>query len=223
MGYQLHIPDEVYAKIMYWVNKSNNEVGGMGLVSYDSEDKSFMVVDAFLLEQEVGPAMTDLNAEALGKLEYEHINSPFPLRFWWHSHVNMNCFWSGTDVATIKNNGKEGWMVATVFNKKNEMRSALAYKAESEFGTTVEMVDDIDTIIMLPMHLPTAEWDAEYEAKVKEHIPKWKEEMEKDKDHWLANRDTKREASILTPEHRQQEGFANAWQYQGYEGEYYEY
>ena len=145
----------------------------MGSVHYDPDKKEFTIMDVYLLKQEVGAATTDLDATALGQLEYEQIKNPFPLRFWWHSHVKMQAFWSGTDVATIKDNGKNGWMLATVVNQKEEMRTALAYKSLSEFGESVEMVDNIETIIYEDAGYPYEEWDKEFETKVttKKFIP----------------------------------------------------
>jgi len=158
-----------YDKIMHWINKTDMEVSGFGHVAYDEDTATFNVLDAYLLKQEGGAAHTDIDAAALGKLMYDKRNCEGHLRFWWHSHVNMAVFWSGTDRKTIEDMGKNGWCLATVFNKKYEMRSALAYKYDSEFGDGLEFVDDISTDIIHDIDLSLqAQWDAEFTANVSE-------------------------------------------------------
>ena len=44
----------------------------------------------------------------------------------------MGVFWSGTDHQAIEQIGKNGWVLATVFNKKAEQRTAI-YQGGSEF------------------------------------------------------------------------------------------
>lgn len=93
------------------------------------------------------------------------------------SHVDMSVFWSGTDTNTIKELGKEGWITATVFNKKYESRSALCYNAESEtkspWGTFKEnkqvIVDELELVIWKDWYTDelTAQWDKEFEDNVK--------------------------------------------------------
>jgi hypothetical protein len=99
-------------------------------------------------------------------------NSEGDLKWWWHSHVNMPVFWSGTDEATIKDLGKHGHIVATVFNKKREYKSAICYTSKADFNELIHHDPDIPTVIV-PVHNPelTAIWDAEYEENVKEK--KW--------------------------------------------------
>lgn len=137
-----------HKKIMYWVNKCDKEVSGFSTVQYIPASKTFYVKDSFLLEQEVGSAHTDIDAKSLGKLLYKTRDQRaenFELRLWWHSHVNMSVFWSGTDRATIEDLGKNGWIVATVFNKKNEWHSAVCVKTSSDLGSDVTFYDAIKT------------------------------------------------------------------------------
>ncbi len=118
---------KVYQKIMHWVNKAQGEVSGLGKVIIDKGD--YRVVDAILVEQQNTGASTELEPASVAKAMYEMRETPGHLNFWWHSHVNMAVFWSGTDIDTIREIGQHGFVVATVFNKKNETRSALYVKA----------------------------------------------------------------------------------------------
>ena len=167
---RLYIPRKVYQKVMHFVNECSSEVSGFGLCSYVPDKNYFWVRDVFLLDQEVGSAHTDIDAEALGKLEYECLRDKREgeLNFWWHSHVNMSVFWSGQDTQTINNIAKNGYCLATVFNKKNEMRSAVSFK--SQFG--VMFIDELDTIVYDPEPSANdiATWNDEIKAKVRERV-----------------------------------------------------
>lgn len=166
---RLFIPRTVYQQIMHWVNQEDLEVSGMGKIKYVKDGNYFYVSKVYLLDQEVGAAHTDIDAEALGKLEYETFKQDGDLNFWWHSHVKMDVFWSGTDTSTIKTMGGNGYCVATVFNQHKKMRTAVCYKATTDFGETVTFIDECDTIIYDPE--PSAEtiarWTEDYKAKVR--------------------------------------------------------
>ena len=169
---KIKIPHEVYRKVMHWVNKADFEVSGFGTVKYNAETHSFDVVDAFLLKQEGGAAHTDIDATALSKLMYDTRNNEGDLKWWWHSHVQMGVFWSGTDTQTIKDLGKQGWAVATVFNQKNEYKSAICYTSKTDFNDLIHHEPELPTEILPPPALAVPpEWDAEFTANVTEK--KW--------------------------------------------------
>lgn len=85
------------------------------------------------------------------------------------SHVNMSAFWSGTDIATIKELGEQDWCVATVFNKKAEYRSALCFSTTHPvLGAQSTMVDELPTTIGSVQDAGILKsWSAELKAKVK--------------------------------------------------------
>lgn len=165
---KLYIPRTVYQQIMHWVNQEDLEVSGMGKVHYVADGNYFYVSKVYLLEQEVGSAHTDIDAVALGKLEYQTMKQDGDLNFWWHSHVKMGVFWSGTDTNTIKTMGGNGYCVATVFNQLNAMRTAVCYKAKTDFGETLHFMDECETIVYDPE--PSAETKAQWTAQYKELV-----------------------------------------------------
>jgi len=121
---KIRIGREAYDKIMYYVNKSNFEVSGFGNVVII--DGVPTVNEIFLIKQENHSTETEMDAEAIGKALYDHHVSGMEgeLKFWWHSHVNMPVFWSGTDMDTINQLTEDGWFIHGVFNKKYEYRCA---------------------------------------------------------------------------------------------------
>lgn len=154
----------VKQKIMHWVNASSYECSGIGKLLI--ENGEIRVIDAILLPQKNTSATTDIDAEDLGKAMFLLKDQPGELRFWWHSHVNMSVFWSGTDMATIRSIGSNGWFVSSVFNKKWESRTCLYMKKPFETF--------IDEIPLIEYHaIPAdvrARWDEEYKANVR-NIP----------------------------------------------------
>lgn len=164
------LPSEVYEKIMWWINHADGEVSGMGTVTWDEEENTFRIDDAILLKQKCTSATTELEAGAVAQAEFElRGHKGEGLRWWWHSHVNMNVFWSGTDTATIAELGEHGWFVSTVFNKKEESKSCI-YQGKP-FPI---FQDDIQLFVEYPpppVDPRVAAWEADFEAKVDDKPP----------------------------------------------------
>lgn len=175
--YKIVVPDAVFQKIMWWINKSEHEVSGFGSLDFDETSGVFLVRDAILMKQEVGPTSTEIDPVAIGKAMYEMRAEPNALKWHWHSHVNMDVFWSSDDRALIKNLGEKGWICATVFNKRREMKSAfytmMEVKAMEQTRMKELFIDDIPTTIqrLLPAELWQA-WDKSYEEHVKPIVAK---------------------------------------------------
>lgn len=161
------IDNEVFRKIMHWVNKSEYEVSGLGTLVLEPEG-IFRVKSAMLLPQKNGSTHTDIEPEDVGKLMFALKDEPGELRFWWHSHVNMPVFWSGTDMDTIRKLGQGGWFLSTVFNKKRELRSAFyaVQGINSPWGAQALFQDELDTKIEPFTEAIHAVWDEEYETNV---------------------------------------------------------
>lgn len=195
MALRFNIPRDVYDKIMYWVNKSSDEVSGFGTLTVNGED--ITVVDAFLLPQKVGGAHTDIDPEALSKLQYQCYRDKIEgeLKWWWHSHVKMDVFWSGTDKETIKQLGEQGWIVATVFNQKNEQRSAFCAQVDVPMlGKKAYFVDELS--VFYTNYYPagaTETWDKDFEECVtkNKYTPKYESSLLNGFDYWEREKYTK--------------------------------
>lgn len=179
----IHVDDEVWQKVMYWIDKSPVEISGLGKVVYDERSGIFRVIDAFLVDQENSGAETEMQDSAVAKLMYETHKQPGRLCWWWHSHVNMQAFWSGTDTATIDKLGGGGWVVATVLNKRREYRSAYLQASPNKM-----FIDNIPTFIgarQVADSLIRA-WDGEYDKKVKEKKVSYEKENHESYAAWVA-------------------------------------
>ena len=121
----LYILPECKKKIQYWANAADGEVSGLGLV--EKEDGRMVVKEVYILEQECSGSDTDIDTEAIAKLMTELLQDgkdPAKLKFWWHSHVNMSCFWSSTDDECAETLSNE-FAFSTVVNKKGESKTRL--------------------------------------------------------------------------------------------------
>lgn len=168
------IENKVFQKIMYWVNKSEYEVSGLGILRV--EDGGILrVVDAMLLPQKNGATHTDIEPEDAAKLMFRMKDTPGDLRFWWHSHVNMAVFWSGTDMDTIQKLGAGGWFLSTVFNKKREMRSAYyaVHGSDTPWGKQELFLDELETAVTPFVHAEQNEWDQSYTENVTVAAARW--------------------------------------------------
>lgn len=146
---ELVIGRKAYDKIMYYVHKAKFEISGLGNVEVINGIPT--VTDIILLKQENDPTETDIDSESIARAMYDHeqLGIKGELKFWWHSHVDMDVFWSGTDRDTIDQLTQHGWFVHGVFNKKNEYR--LAYSNNEPFTTFIDNLDlEIDEDLVEP-------------------------------------------------------------------------
>lgn len=163
---KLVIDEMVNKKVMHWVMKAGKkEISGLGNIKIEGE--SFRVVSAILLPQKNGVTTTEISPEGICKAMYDLKDSEGELKWWWHSHVDMGVFWSGTDMDTIKQFGGNGWILATVFNKKKELKSAFYSKdgKVTPLGVDSLFIDNIPTKIE-EKEIDTQEWDLDFKLNV---------------------------------------------------------
>lgn len=165
---KIHMSRLVYEKVMYWVRNADHEVSGFGKCIWHPDIKTLEVLDAELLDYG-SAAETEISGELLSKYEWETRHHAGDVRWWWHSHVDMQVFWSGTDKKNIEDFAKHGWLAATVFNRRAESRSAIVARStvQSGLGTTetLQWYDDLPTYVIDPIPDETIhEWAAQLEA-----------------------------------------------------------
>lgn len=132
-SFDIVLGQEAFTKITEWVRLAPGEISGVGVVDIIKDDegktKQIRVDEVFIVDQECTAANTELDAAALANLYYEWIKEgngyeTKPI-LWWHSHADMNVFWSGTDETCIKDLGVDGFLLSIVFNKKGETRTRI--------------------------------------------------------------------------------------------------
>lgn len=169
--FSLIIPRDVMDKINWWMHKTNKEVSGFGSLEFDEITKTFKIKDAILLKQKVGSASAEIDSEALAKAMYEMREEPMGLKWHWHSHVNMGVFWSQDDRDLISSLGSRDWILATVFNYKEERRTAFMTTSKVMGCDHDLFIDNIPTSVTNYIQAELyEEWDKEYADKVSDVI-----------------------------------------------------
>lgn len=149
---KINLPIDIREKIQFWVDKADKEVSGLGDAWLDLENKTIDITSAFMLDQECTAADTELDGDAVSRAMFEAHQDEVKgirrnIKFWWHSHVNMDVFWSGTDTTTMAELSEHGWFCHIVFNKKREMRAAFSYPVTREaLGVKTNKVEYQDNI-----------------------------------------------------------------------------
>jgi len=150
------ITSEVYRKIKAYADLCENEISALGSVKV--VDNMILIDDIFLFEQVVTGTSTELSSKAISQFICDYIKNgkdPSTLKFWWHSHVNMGVFWSGTDTSTIDRFSSD-WMISMVSNKRNE------FKIRVDIFSPFRMyMDD------LPLNI---DYDKSFNANIKREI-----------------------------------------------------
>lgn len=165
MKLSLKIPQSIFEEIMYYVDESTGEVSGFGTLSY--KDGLFQVEKVVLCEQKNRATETEMDAADIAKAMYLLKDEPHEMKWWWHSHVNMGVFWSGTDKTAMKELAEHGWFLSTVFNKKREMKTCLTFN-QGQFG--LFDMDDLETDVVHPSASKEVveAWKANLKAKAKD-------------------------------------------------------
>lgn len=144
MNSKVYVDPVVWSEIMYMVHKSKVEISFMCDVK--TVNGMPYVFRWYLPEQKNSGSSTEMCPESLGSI-------PIPAdgftNVWIHSHVQMNTFWSGTDIDTIKQLGKNGYVISIVVNQKDEYKCSY-YQAGDGFYPPV-FQDDIPIVFGSPL------------------------------------------------------------------------
>ncbi len=140
------IPNDKYQQIMSYVLSCDTEITGFADVVY--EENKLIVGDVYLPEQSVTAGSVDVDEEVVSSFLLERIKAGAETmpRLWWHSHVNMDVFWSTTDMETIEKVLKnDQYSVSIVFNKKMEHRACV--RIYSPIGITFNDIEvEVDQV-----------------------------------------------------------------------------
>lgn len=161
--FEVIFPEPVYAKMMAYVDAVDGEISGMGEVQRIGN--SYIVKDVWLLKQECSGTSTAIDAVSLADLRAEVFSQGKArdgFQLWWHSHANMDTFWSGTDKATMDMFMQDiDWMLFVVANKKRSVRARVEYR--KPVGVVFE---DVAVAVQSEVMFDKTAVEAEVKAKV---------------------------------------------------------
>lgn len=143
---RLQVPLHVWQKMMAYIINCPTEINGFGLVD-EVFPNLFVLSDVFITEQDAGPAHVEVQPETLGAMMTDIIRrgeDPSRIKFQWHSHVNMEAYFSITDTNNIENWAGD-WLISVVANKRGEYSCRLDTYGRLRIG--IELKPEIMTMI----------------------------------------------------------------------------
>lgn len=115
-----------YQKIRIFIDSTPHEISGLGKIK--KIGRTIFVEDVQIFKQTVSPVETVLDRRSLGRFYDDIIKRGEDLsewKLWWHSHADMDVFFSKTDVETIEDfdndTEKDNWMLSIVLNKRGDV------------------------------------------------------------------------------------------------------
>ena len=143
-----------------YVDAANHEISGLGAVNKWSD--GFLISEIFFLRQRAFNAYTELKSEDLAEFLIDWVkdgNDPEEIRFWWHSHADMEVFWSDIDDYT-----------ATHFH--NRLMFSLVVNRSGDFLLRMDIFgQDPKTVYDIPLHVLIESDDKEkYVGEIREKV-----------------------------------------------------
>jgi hypothetical protein len=125
-----------------FVKACPEEINGFGYLEQYATNE-LVLTDVFILEQTVTPASVVTDSRTVCRHLTEMVRQGIPterMRFQWHSHVDFNPYYSGTDTDTIDNAYTEApWMISMVLNKFEEFECRIDW-----FGDDFRLALNVD-------------------------------------------------------------------------------
>ena len=165
------ITPDVQKKMFAWTQLAQGEVSGLGLVRKTTNTRGIvqrLCVDHLeLLDQECNQVHTSLDETAVARFCHEatEMGRGGDVRFWWHSHVDMDVYFSGKDRRTIEKLTKEDFLLSMVTNKEGDYRLRLDVQPNDDQRY---VMDDLN--YKLAMGTIPDELEEEYHDKVDQSI-----------------------------------------------------
>jgi len=117
------ITNKAFRKIKYLVDLCEYEISGFGTVER-TDQNVFLIDNIFITKQFTSTSgdHVETDSEALNHFIYDLISKggdPSKIKFQWHSHANIEAFFSSEDIDTIGNYTND-FMISFVINKKGQ-------------------------------------------------------------------------------------------------------
>lgn len=118
---ELRVTLTVWQKMMAYIINCPTEVNGFGIIDQLTPE-ALVLSDVFITEQVAGPAHVNVDPMVLSAMMTDMLargEDPGKVKFQWHSHVDFNAYFSGTDTANI-DRWPGDWLISVVANKQGE-------------------------------------------------------------------------------------------------------
>jgi hypothetical protein len=135
-----------YRKLRIWTELAKGEVSGLGTVEEVRDKRSiltaYLITDLDLIKQTSTSVETALDENAVNEYLYKLVTEgkdPSKVKLWWHSHGNIDVFWSNTDSENIERLCNSGYFISLLTNKTEKLLCRIdVYKP---FHFTLDNID----------------------------------------------------------------------------------
>ena len=147
----IEISEKLYHKIYGLTVLAEGEISGFGKT--EKRDNTIVVTDLKIFPQVCTSAHTTLSGEALTEMYVKLVQegeNPKNWNFWWHSHVDMDTYFSNIDVDTLEKLSKnDGRIVALCTNRHGEYATTI-YKNSKPVkeGIPLKIIPDVPSSIV---------------------------------------------------------------------------
>lgn len=127
MKTKIILSEKAKLQMKYFVDKAPGEISGL-CKSFINENGDVYVTDCVIFEQVSSAAHTELSEQAMAKFLVELVRAnddPQNWNIWWHSHANMDVFWSATDNKTIEDTKNQSYLISIVTNKAGKYKARI--------------------------------------------------------------------------------------------------
>lgn len=154
---RIHIPLEVYHKMLSYARASSGEISGFGKtrVRNTAAFREVWIEEVRIFKQTVTHSHTELDNQALTDWYLELIRlgeDPGSWNLWWHSHNDFDTFFSGVDTATISKliAGKkpDRMLYSVCINKFGELSARADSQQESQTQIRAHVEHNISPTII---------------------------------------------------------------------------
>lgn len=129
---KLTIYREDYLRLIAYAFEAKGEISGFMKVTQHDDGQGFHIHAPVIFEQECTGVTTDLDTTSVAKFFDDIVRvqngDPTEYRCWWHSHVDMDVFYSGTDNKSIDEFTEDwGFAIGITVNRKGEIYTRIQY------------------------------------------------------------------------------------------------
>lgn len=127
---KVRISREHYATLVAYATHCKVEMGGMGKIAM-TQDGDIEVKSIYVVKQQAHSTTCELDAEDLGRLEYEARNDSGEMALWWHSHCDMGVMPSHQDTQTMNKMAGNGRCLMLIINRAGDTHAEYTFAGDS--------------------------------------------------------------------------------------------
>lgn len=123
----IKIVKEAYQKLRYFTELCDTEISGLGKVR-KIDINQLEIYDIEIFEQNTSYSHSTLNEDALAKFLNEKVTKNENIsdyKVWWHSHTDMEAYFSPKDESTIDSSTEFPYLISIVTNKRGQDKARL--------------------------------------------------------------------------------------------------